>query len=143
MKKVVIFILAMASLGAVAAGLQKAAWIIAHNNKQRLKTDQESEAKNVILINRADLKKTGQLFVNYTGTQDQGWKRTISLFDTKDNELLRHGGSLLKVGNSKLNSLANSMDTIKIYTLALPADPAVAATVRVRRIHLATLVIKK
>ena len=143
MKKVLIFILVMAGLGAVAAGLQKASWIVAHNNRQRLKTVQESEQRNLIVINRADLKKTGQLFVNYTGTQEKDWKRTISLFDTKDNELLKHSGNLLKVGNSKLNSLANSMDTIKIYTLALPADPAVAATVRVRRIHLATLVIRK
>lgn len=143
MKKVVIFILVMASLGAVAAGLQKASWIISHNNKQRLKTVRESESKNLITINRAELKKTGQLFINYQGTQEQGWKRTISFFDTKDNELLKHSGSLLKVGNSKLNALANRVDTIRIYTMALPADPAVAATVRVRRVHLATLVIKK
>ena len=121
MKKIGIIILAMAALGAMAAGVQQASWIVSHNNKQRLKTAKESEAGNVIVINRAELKKTGQLFINYTGAQDQGWKRTISLFDTKDNELLKHQGNLVKVGNSKLNSLANSLDTIKIFTIALPA----------------------
>ena len=143
MKIFLIGIVVLLGLGAVAAGLQKASWIVSHNNTPRVKTSQESEGKNLFVINRAELKKTGQLFVNYTGVQEKGWKRTISLFDNRDNELLKHSGNLMKVGNSKLNALANSVDTIKIFTMALPADPAVAATVRVRRIHLATLVIKK
>ena len=137
------FFMVMVVLVSWAPGLQKSSWIISHNNVQRLKTGTEDESKNTISIKRADLKKSGQLFINYTGSQEKGWKRTISLFDKEDNELLKHGGNLLKVGNSKLNSLANSLDTIKVYTMAIPSDPAVAATVRVRRVHLATLVIKK
>lgn len=143
MKKMIVFLMVFISAGSLALGVQKTSWIISHNNVQRLKTGAEDERKNTITIRRSDLKKSGQLFINYTASQEKGWKRTISLFDTEDNELLKHGGSLLKVGNSKLNSLANNIDTIKVYTMALPSDPAVAATVRVRRVHLATLVIKK
>ena len=143
MKRPAFFLFVFISVTALAQALQNETWIISHNSKQKLKTATENEQKNLVRIPGADLKRPGQLFVNYTGRHQKDWKRIIALYDTRDNELLKHNGNLLKVGNSKLNSLANSADTIKIYTMALPSDPAVAATVRVRRIHLATLVIQK
>jgi hypothetical protein len=118
-------------------------WKVEHNGKTKLKATAENEDKNVITIKKEDLKKTGTFLVAYKEvSSERGWQRSITLFDVKDNELLKSESALLKIPNSKLSSLANSHKILKIYTWSLPTDPAVAATVRIRRIHLCTILIK-
>lgn len=137
MKPIFLFFLAFISLNVMA---QNSSWKITHNNKQVLKASVEDESKNVITISASELKKSGQLCVVYTDKQKQkGWKREIALFDENDTELLRHSGETLKVNNLKLNLLANKAKTIKIYTWSLPTDPAKAAVIRIRRVHVATI----
>ena len=118
-------------------------WKVEHNGKIKLKASEENEGKNVITIKKDDLKKTGVLLVAYKEMDGQrGWQRSITLFDEKDNKLLKSEGALAKVPNEKLAELANRYKIIKIYTWSLPTDPAVAATVRIRRVHLCTILIK-
>ncbi|MBD0296408.1 MAG: hypothetical protein ICV51_05880 [Flavisolibacter sp.] len=115
-------------------------WKVVHNGKQLLKTANEDEAKNIIVILKSDLKKDGYLMVNYSEAKKQnGWKRAIIIFDEKDSELVKQSGSSFKITNQKLNALANGRQMLKIYTIALPADPKLAATIRIRRIHLCTI----
>ena len=121
--------------------VQEDNWKVVHNGKQLLQTSHEDEAKNVVTIKKSDLKKNGYLWVNYQGANQQQWKRTIVLTDEKDNELVKHSGNVFKVVNPKLNALLNDSKTFKIYTWAIPADPKLAAAVRVRRVHLCTITI--
>ena len=115
-------------------------WKVTHNGKQLLKTTNEDETKNMVTIKKTDLKKTGYLSVHYQGENQQGWKRTIALIDEKDNELIKQNGASFKLSNQKLNTLSDGK-TGKIYTWALPTDPKLAAAVRVRRIHLCTIIL--
>ncbi len=118
-------------------------WKIVHNGKLLLQSSTEDPSKNTKTIKVADLKKSGYLWINYTENEKQkGWKRIIALFDDNDHELLKHGGNSLRVTNPHLRSLANKYRTIHIYTWSLPTDPKVAATVRVARVHLCTIVLK-
>jgi len=119
-------------------------WIVSHNAKQLLKTSVEAPDKNVITIRTADLKKSGHVFVNYLENNKQkDWKRTIAVFDNKDNELVIYSGSILKLHNPKLRSLvAEGVRTINIYTWALPTDPELASRIRIARKHLCTIQIK-
>ncbi|MEO6069664.1 MAG: hypothetical protein ABIN57_02370 [Chitinophagaceae bacterium] len=118
-------------------------WRIEHNGNLKLYASTENPAKNVITLKKADFKKAGALVIGYKEmSREGGWQRSITLFDEKDNELIKEEGALLKVKNAKLASLAASYKTIKIYTWALPTDPALAATVRIRRVHLCTILIK-
>ena len=136
-----ILFLLLGLVGFIAVDAQKDTWLLSHNNKPVLKALGEDEAKNVITIKAADLKKNGQLFINYKEAKKQkDWKRTLAVFDTQDNELIKYSGSIFKIGNSKLNSLyAQGIRTLKIYTWALPTDPKLAARIRIRRVHVATI----
>jgi hypothetical protein len=119
-------------------------WIISHNAKQKIRTSQEAPEKNVVTITKADLMKSGHVFVNYTdNNKEKGWKRTIAVFDTAENELVTYSGSIFKLHNPKLRSLmAEGVKTIKIYTWALPTDPDLASRIRIRRVHLCTIELK-
>lgn len=137
-----LFTLLFASLVSFCAEAQDS-WMVVHGGKVRLKGTQEDEKKNVVSIKSADLKKTGHLLVTYIEAEKQkDWKRTIMFVGPNDEELLRVEGPVAKVQNAKLKALAAKSKTIKVYTISLPSDPDVAATVRVRRVHLCTLSVK-
>jgi len=118
-------------------------WKISHNDKIKLQASAENTEKNVAQIKNADLAKKNLLQIVYKEiTPQEDWKREIIIFDPADNELLRQKGSLLKVQNTSLKNLFKKSKTLVVYTMALPSDPAQAALVRVRRVHLCTLVLK-
>lgn len=118
-------------------------WKVIHNGRQKLQAAAESTVKNVLLFRRSDLKAGGALQVSFTEPKKQkDWQRVIAVFDDKDNELLQQTGNALKIDNANLDALAKTAKVIKIFTWSLPTDPNMAAAVRVRRVHLCTLIIK-
>jgi len=117
-------------------------WKVTHNAKVRLSTSEENE-KNSIEIKTADVNKKGLLSIAFKeGVPQPDWQRELIIFDPADNELLKQKGSLLKVQNADLKKLFGKSKTLMVYTMSLPKDPNLAATVRVRRVHLCTLVLK-
>ncbi len=117
-------------------------WKIVHNGKLLLKSSSENPEKNKAIIKGIDLKKSGLFEVTYTEQEkEKGWKRVIAFADG-DNILYEKDGSYLKLTNTFLYSISKEVGTLEIYTWALPTDPKVAATVRVRRVHLCTIVFK-
>lgn len=137
-----LFALLFASIVSFSAEAQDS-WVVVHGGKVRLKSSEEDEKKNVVSIKAADLKKTGHLLISYIESEKQkDWKRTIMFVGPNEQELLRVEGPVSKVQNAKLKALAAKSKTIKVYTISIPSDPDVAATVRVRRVHLCTLSVK-
>ncbi len=125
-----------------AAGAQDS-WKVVHNKKQKLQATGEDKVQNTIILSQADLAKKGSLCVQYREQKPRGdWKRTLALFDQKDTRLVQQEGTVLEVPNAELRALADSVPVVEVYTWALPADPNLAATVRVRRVHLCTLQLK-
>jgi len=117
-------------------------WKVCLDKKTVLKTSVESEEKNVVHINAADLKNKNGFVVNYTGqTKKKDWERTIMIYDENDQELSRQKGTRLELSDAALHDLFQQSKTLKIYTLALPTDPKLKAAVRVRRVHLCTLIL--
>jgi hypothetical protein len=117
-------------------------WKVSHNGKVRLSASEENE-KNLVEIKAAELNKKGLLSIAYKEVTPQAdWQREIMIFDPSDNEFKRGKGSLLKIQNADLKKLFGKSKTLMIYTMSLPKDPNLAATVRVRRVHLCTLVLK-
>ena len=116
-------------------------WTVEHNRAVLLKATGENVAKNVVVLKAKDLKIEGQLYINYKEAEPlKDWKRTFAVFDEKDNELMSYSGSSFKISNGKLRSLASDgIETIKIYTWALPTDPDLASRIRIRRVHLCTV----
>jgi hypothetical protein len=130
-------------LGWFATTVQHDSWKLCLDKKQLLKTSTEDEQKNVITLTSAQLKKSKQLQLVYSqAAPDKAWERTISLYDTNDQELTTQKGNKFTIKTSSLASLLQQHKTIKFYTLYSPTDPKMKAMVRLRRVHLCTLVLQ-
>ena len=115
-------------------------WQIKWNGKAILSTAAESEKDNV---RKVDFNENTVLALSYKeATPKADWARSFLLFDEGDNELLRKENvSMTKIGSEELKKAIGNNKTIRIYTISLPTDPQMAAQVRVRRVHLCTLVL--
>ena len=137
MKMLFAFLLAMAAVG------QQDSWKVCLDKKVLLQTSKEDEQKNVFTITAAELKKSKKFEINYKQVApDKAWERTLSLYDTNDQELKTVKGNKLSLKSTALLSLLEQHKTIKFYTLYSPTDPKMKMMVRLRRVHLCTLVLQ-
>ena len=117
-------------------------WKVTQNGKVVLQTSQEDTAKNVITISKASLKKKYELILIYNEENKQkDFTRYITAFGSNDHELNKQTGNMFKLNNPTLTSLFYQSKRIRIYTWSLPSDPNMKASIRVRRVHLCTLVL--
>jgi hypothetical protein len=123
--------------------LAQDSWKVIQNGKIVLQTSQEDTAKNIINILKSSLKKKYELILIYNEEHEsKGVTRYITAFGTNDHELNKQTGNRFKLNNPTLTSLFYQSKRIRIYTWALPSDPNMKASIRVRRVHLCTLVLK-
>src|SRR5688572_28921140 len=115
-------------------------WKLTLNGKNVFAAKEESEEKNKLTIKKSELLKKKDFYLSYTEKdKDSEWEREIIIFGENDHDLFRQKSSKLKISNAKLLSLFKKSNTLKIYTISLPKDPAKRAVIRVRRVHLVTL----
>jgi hypothetical protein len=120
-------------------------WTISHNNKVVLKVKSEDESKNVINIKKADLDKKGSLVVSYIKPVNDTWNRNLVVGDsTLESSAAKQNGNTISfsIPNATLKSLLQKQNKLMLYTVSIPSDPALAASVRVRRVHLCTVWLK-
>ena len=138
MKFVFIFLLGFVGFTAVAQDR----WKVCFDKKVVLNVSAEDEEKNIVKVSPAHL-KSKTFVVNYAApTSQKGWERTIMLFDEKDQELKKQKGKKFSLKTSELKTLLNKYKTVKVYTINSPTDPKVKMQVRLRRVHLCTLVLE-
>ena len=118
-------------------------WNIYHNRKEVSKFSTKKETtdeKRVVLLNRF-LEGPGFFIIEFTPAAEQSeWIRTIGFFDTSGKSLREYSNTLfLRLHNSEIAGIMEGQPKVQVYSWAVPKDPAVAATVRVRRILLCTL----
>ena len=139
MKILFVFLLGLISVKA----FTQDSWKVCLDKKTFLKTSVEDAEKNVIKLTAVNLQKTKTFLVSYKAANPKkGWERTIVIYDEKDQELKKQAGQKLSLTISELKSLLQKSKTLKIYTISLPIDPKLKAQVRVRRVHLCTLVLQ-
>jgi hypothetical protein len=118
-------------------------WKVKWNKKVILESSRENETANTKKINKAELSRKYCLEIAYTASdpaKQKEWKRSFLFFGDNDNELLRKDSThSITLTAAELNNLFGDQKKIKIYTIAIPTDPDLAARVRVRRVHLCTL----
>jgi hypothetical protein len=118
-------------------------WKICLDKKTLLTALAEDEQKNTIQISSAELKKGKNLVVTYKEqSRQKGWERTLFVFNENDKELKTQVGKKLSLKVSDLKTWLNQNKEVKIYTLNSPTDPKMKAQVRLRRVHLCTLVLQ-
>lgn len=118
-------------------------WKLNLNGKNIFTAKEENEEKNKLNIKKSELSKKKDFYLTYTEkSKDDEWEREIIIFGENDHELFRQKSGKLKISNTKLLSLFKKSNTLEFYTVSLPKDPAKKAIVRVRRVHLVTLILK-
>ena len=136
------FLLLVLSLASLAMYAQDS-WKVCLDKKTVLSASAESEEKNIIKISLAELNKYKTFVISYKETEPQkDWKRTIMAYDEKDKELSKQTGNKFLLKSAALKTLLQTSKIVKIFTWSLPTDPNLAAQVRVRRVHLCTLVLE-
>ena len=115
-------------------------WKVVVNDRTVLSTASEEEVKNVVVITAAELRKRNDLTIVYNERRKAGRERFMALYDDKDSVVMQQKGGLFKLSNAALASLFKQSKKLKLYTWALPTDPKRKAAIRVRRVHLCTLI---
>ena len=118
-------------------------WEIYQNRKEVSKFNNKKESndeRRVVLLNRF-LEGPGFFVIEYTPAAEQAeWIRTIAFYDSTDKQIREFNNTLfLRIHNSEIAGIMEGRQKVRVYSWAIPKDPAIAATVRVRRILLCTL----
>ena len=142
MNKTAVYILVFIfSLSAKAQSYDK--WKLYQNRKELFAFNNKEETndeKRVVLLKRL-LEGPGFFVIEFTPAAEQvDWIRTIAFFDSSDSPIREYKNTLfLRAHNSEVAAIMDGRQKVKVYSWAVPKDPALAATVRVRRILLCTL----
>ena len=118
-------------------------WNIYQNRKEVSSFNNKKETndeRRVVLLNRF-LEGPGFFVIEYTPAAEQAeWIRTIAFYDSTDKQIREYNNTLfLRIHNSEIAGIMEGRQKVRVYSWAVPKDPAVAATVRIRRILLCTL----
>lgn len=123
--------------------MKEDSWKIKWNKKVLLEASSENEAANTRQIKKAELTKNYCLEISYKESdpvKEKEWNRSFLFFGDTDTELMRKDSTRsVKVAAAELKKIFGNQNKIRIYTIAIPTDPDLAARVRVRRVHLCTL----
>ena len=135
-------LLSLSWLALGAAG-QTDSWTISWNRKVLLKATQENDSANHRSLRRSELTRNRYLEISFREGQSKNLKalrRSFLIFDENDREVWKKDSTrLARIDGATLLKLAEGHTTLKIYTIAVPSDPRLAARVRVRRVHLCSL----
>jgi hypothetical protein len=141
MAKLLLYVLTLFSATLQAQSYDK--WEIYQNRKEVSTFNNKKETndeRNVLLLNRF-LEGPGFFVIEFTPAKEQAeWIRTIAFYDSTDKEIREYNNTLfLRIHNSEIAGILEGRQKVRVYSWAIPKDPAVAATVRVRRLLLCTL----
>jgi len=124
---------------------ESASWKVSLGKKNILTGTAEDTSKNIISFKKADLTNNGMFKIEYTEPKNsatKGWVRTIALMDTASAVVAqRDSTNELRFYNKDMLKILWSRKKVTLYTWAAPADPAMAAAIRIRRQHLCTIVL--
>jgi hypothetical protein len=141
MAKLIFFILILFSATVQAQSYDK--WDIYQNRKEVSSFNNKKETndeRRVLLLNRF-LEGPGFFVIEFTPAKEQEeWIRTIAFYDSTDKPIREYNNTLfLRIHNSEIAGIMEGKQKVRVYSWAVPKDPAEAAAVRVRRILLCTL----
>jgi hypothetical protein len=91
--------------------------------------------------------KAGGTFIIYNSSKNEikNWNRSFMIVDQEDKEVIKFpksGKSEYKISVSHVLSKLQKNKHYPLYTVALPADPAKASVIRVRRVLVCKLRVK-
>ena len=120
----------------------KPGWQVFVNKQLILQSNTEDPAANSKTVKANDLFTGNGLQITYTEEPDAKLNRSYIIMDNNRHELFRTENTKQPINGAELKKAIGDQNTIVLYTVAIPSDPALAATVRVRPVHLCTLILQ-
>ena len=125
---------------------ENAKWNIILNKKTIFSATEENEPKNKITVKASEFKTGKNFIISYSEMNaahgKNEWKRIIGIYNVEDKELVRKDTATLTMSTGQMKKWLLENKTVKVYSWSLPKDPKEAARVRIRRVHLCTIVLK-
>lgn len=115
---------------------------ITYLGKKVLKNATENPEKNIIKIQRKSLNKPGNFIISFNN-YDTAYKRTVMVDDANRQGIknFEEINKPLTISNKELKKLLTGRNKIVIHYSKIPSDPSKAAIVRMRPIHICTVVV--
>ncbi len=115
---------------------------ITYLGKKVLKNATENPEKNIIKIQRKSLNKPGNFIISFNN-YDTAYKRTVMVDDANRQGIknFEEINKPLTISNKELKKLLTGRNKIVIYYSKIPSDPSKAAIVRMRPIHICTVIV--
>ena len=121
--------------------LAQGSWKVRFGGRAVVLTSTQDYTKKDVSTRTSDLKnKQARPVTSREAEKQNGWERTMTAYGSRDAELKKQKGNQFQLTGTALQSLFKKSDTLKVYTMALPTDPKLKAAVRIRRVHLCTLI---
>ena len=126
-----------------AFGFSQESWDITFAKKTLLKKAAENPEKNSVKISRTSL-TTKNKFILKLNDVDTAYNITIEVTseDGTGQQSWKYTGKQLTISGATLKKLLTGRNKIKFQYMAIPKDPNLAAVVRIRPVHICTVVAK-
>lgn len=127
------------------------AWKVKLGSKVVLQTKGENENKNKVQIKFLNTdRKSNLVFSYHPATDEKAWVRTLMVDDSSGAGIIGSPEDVavkktkteicFTISNKQLREIKKTHHFIKIYYTSIPSDPAKAALVRVRKVHVCTII---
>lgn len=134
MKSIFLFITGLAYLTMAQA---QENWTISYGKKTILKKVTENQQKNVVSISKASLKTNAKLTILLHGADTANNIILMANLDNGNNvKEWEYTGKSLSIAASELKALFGNNHKLQFYYRSIPKDPALAAVVRIRPVHI-------
>lgn len=125
-------------------------WKIKLGSKTVLQTKNEDLIKNIVRLNSHQIGTKNKLALSYKMAADEkDWIREVMIDDSTGAGIAENTNafqikkntteSSYTMSNKTLGDLLKKYKKIKIYFTSIPSDPAKAALVRIRPVHICTI----
>lgn len=126
-----------------ALGIAQQSWDVTFAKKTLLKKAVENPAKNTVSLSRSSL-TTKNKFILKLNNADTAYNITIEATTTGRSGLQswEYTGQPLTLSGPDLKKIFTGRNQVQFYYMAIPKDPALAAVVRMRPVHICSVLLK-
>lgn len=136
-------VLVLTALVFVALTQAQDSWTISYGKKTMLKKVTENRQKNIVNISQASLKTNAKLTIQLFGADTANNVTLMANLDNGNNvKEWEYSGKLLSIPADELKTLFGKNSKLEFFYRSIPKDPAIAAVVRIRPVHICNVTLK-
>ena len=140
MKKIILTIFSLAVFSMIHS---QESWTIGFAKKTILKKVAENQQKNSFTLTKSSLKNSSKLTIQLHGVDTANLVTLMANQENGNNvKEWEYAGKVFTISGNELKSLFNTNNKLLFYYRSIPKDPNLAAVVRIRPVHVCTILLK-